>query len=95
MVLRTFNAPHPLTNFEIQKYYYQNESRFISVHSRDNLSKKIKDRAYVKDLDEYVDVGTHWIALYELDNDATYFDSFGIENVPKEIKLFIGDKNMN
>ena len=39
--------PHPLTNFEIQKYY-QNESRFNGVYSRDNLSKNIKDEAYVK-----------------------------------------------
>ena len=33
--------PHPLTNFEIQKYY-QNEPRFDGVYSRDNLPK-IKD----------------------------------------------------
>ena len=59
------------------------------------MPKKIKDRAYVKYLDEYADVGTHWIALYKLDTDATYFDSFGIENVPKEIKRVIGDKNIN
>ena len=31
--------PHPLTNFEIQKYY-QNEPRFNEVFSRDNLPKK-------------------------------------------------------
>ena len=37
--------PHPLTNFEIQKYY-QNEAKFNGVYSRNNLSK-IKDRAYV------------------------------------------------
>ena len=24
----------------------------------------------------------------------TYFDSFGVENIPKEIKKFIGDKNI-
>ena len=33
--------PHPLTNFEIRRYY-QNESRFNGVYSRDNLTK-IKD----------------------------------------------------
>ena len=43
--------PHPLTNFEIQKYY-QNESRFNRVYSRDNLTE-IKDSAYVINLDEY------------------------------------------
>ena len=85
--------PHPLTNFEIQKYY-QNEPRFNGVYSRDNLSVEIKDGAYVINLDEYSDIGTHWIALYILNNDVTYFDSFGVENVPKEIKGFIGNKNI-
>ena len=49
---------HSLTYFEIQRYY-QNESRFIGVYLRDNLPKKIKDRAYVIDLDEYANVGTN------------------------------------
>ena len=56
-------SPHPLTNFEIQKYY-ENESRFNGVFSRDNLPKQIKDRAYVINFDEYADTGTHWIALF-------------------------------
>ena len=47
--------PHPLTNFEIQKYY-ENEPRFNGVFSRDNMSKKIKDGVYVINLDEYADV---------------------------------------
>ena len=55
--------PHPLTNFEIQKYY-ENEPRFNGVFSRDNLLKKIKDGAYVINLDEHKDTGTHWIALF-------------------------------
>ena len=50
--------PHPLTNFEIPKYY-QNKARFNGVYSRDNLPKTIKDGSYVINLDEYVDVGTH------------------------------------
>ena len=50
-------SPHPLTNFEIQKYY-QNESRFNGVFSRNNLPKKIKDGAYLINLDEYAHVGT-------------------------------------
>ena len=65
---------HPLTNFEIQKYY-QNQTRFNGVDSRDNLPK-IKDGAYVINIDEYSDIGTHWIALYVLNNDVTYFDGF-------------------
>ena len=75
--------PHPLTNFEIQKYY-QNESRFNSVYSRDNLPK-IKDGAYIINLDEYSDIGTHWVSLYVENNDVTYFDSLGVEHIPKEI----------
>ena len=42
--------PHPLTNFEIQRYY-QNEPRFNGVFSRNNLPLKIKDRAHVIKLD--------------------------------------------
>ena len=67
---------YPLTNFEIQKYY-QNELRFNGVYSRDNLPK-IKDGAYVINLDEYSDIGTHWVALYIQNNDVTYFDSSGV-----------------
>ena len=60
--------PHPLTNFEIQKYY-KNEPRFNGVFSRSNLPeynsiKKIKDGAYIINLYEYVNVRTHWIALF-------------------------------
>ena len=79
-------SPHPLTNFEIQKYY-RNEAQFNGVYSRDNLPK-IKDGAYIINLDEYSDIGTHWVALY-VQNNVTYFDSFGLEHIPKEIKAFI------
>ena len=84
--------PHPLANFEI-KDYYENEFRFNGVYSRDNLPKIIKNGAYVINLDEYADVGTHWIALYIENNEVIYFDSFGVEHVPKEIKRLIGHKN--
>ena len=67
--------PHSLTNFEVQKYY-QNEPRFNWVYSRDNLPDKIKNRVYIINLDEYSDTGTHWTALYVLNNSVTYFDSF-------------------
>ena len=67
--------------------YYQNEPRFNGVYSRDNLPK-IKDGAYVINLDEYSDIGTHWVALYvqNNNNNVTYFDSFGVEHIPKEKK---------
>ena len=54
---------HPLTNFEIQ-LYYQNQPRFKGIFSRDNLPKKIKDGAYVINLDEYADVGTHGLLYF-------------------------------
>ena len=85
--------PHPLTNFEIMEYY-ENESSFNGVYSRDNLPNKIKDGAYVIHLDEYSDIGTHWVVLYVKNNDITYFDSFGVEHVSKEIKAFIKNKNV-
>ena len=85
--------PHPLTNFEIQKYY-KNEPRFNGVFSRNNLPKKIKDGAYVINLDEYADVGTHWIALFCNRSEIIYFDNFGAEHVTEEIKTFIGNKNI-
>ena len=84
--------PHPFTNFEIKKYY-QNEPGFNGTYSGDNLSK-IKDGEYVIYLDEYSDIGTHWVALYLRNNDITYFDSFGIDHIPKEIKAFIGNENI-
>ena len=71
----------------IQKYY-QNESKFNAFYSRDNLPDKVKDGAYVINLNEYSDIGTHWIALYALTNNVTYFDSIGVEQIPKEIKKF-------
>ena len=79
--------PHPLTNFEIQKYY-QNEPRFNGVYSRDNLPK-INDGADIINLDEYSDIGTHLVALRVNNNNVTYFDSFGVEHISKEIKAFI------
>ena len=73
-----------MTNFEIQKYY-ENEPRFNGVFPRDNLLKKTKDGAYVINLDEHKDTGTHWIALFCIRNEVIYFDSFGVEHIPKEI----------
>ena len=85
--------PHPLTNFEIENYY-QNEPRFNGVFSRNNLPRKIKDRTYVINLDEYADVGTHWIGLFCNRNRSVYFDSFVVEHIPVVIKEFIRNKNI-
>ena len=32
--------------------------------------------------------------MYVKNNDITYFDSFRVEHIPKEIKKFIGNKNI-
>ena len=85
--------PHPLTSFEIQKYY-KIVPRFNGAYSRDNLSNKIKDGAYVINLDEHSDIGTHWIAVYVKNNNITYFYSFGVEHIPKDVIKFIGRKNV-
>ena len=85
--------PHPLTNFEIQKCY-QNELRFNGVYSRDNLPKQIKDGAYVINLNEHKDTGTHWVDLFCKKNEIFYFDSFGVEHIPEETKKFIGNRNI-
>ena len=86
-------SPHPLTNFDIQGYY-QNEPRFNGVFSRDNLTNTIKNGAYVINLDEYRDIGNNWVALYVNNNATIYFDSFGVEHIPKEIIKFIDRKNI-
>ena len=83
-------APHPLTN-EIQKYY-QNEPKFNGVFSRNDLSK-IKDGAYVINLDEYESVGTHWITLFVNANNIVYFDRFRVELFQNKFK-FVENNNI-
>ena len=79
---------HPLTNFEISEYY-KNEPKFNGISSRDNLRKTIKKGTYVINLDEYENIGTYWIALFVKPKYSVYFDSFGVEHIPKEIKANI------
>ena len=69
------------------------EPRFNRVYSRNNLPK-IKKGVYVIKLDEYENTGTHWIALFVKTNQVIYFDSFGIEHIPKETNKFIGNKEI-
>ena len=84
---------HPLTNIE-RSEYYKNEPRFNGVYSRNNLPNKIKKGAYVINLDEFENTGTHWVSLFVKTNEAIYFDSFGIEHIPKEINKFIGNNKI-
>ena len=84
---------HPLTNIEINEYY-KNEPRFNGVYSRNNLPNKIKKGAYVINLDEYENTGTHWVSLFVKIKYTVYFDSFGVEHIPKEINKFIGNTDI-
>ena len=84
--------PHPLKIFEMQKFY-QNEPKFNGVYSKNSLPK-IKDWAFVINLNGYKSIGTHRIDLNANDDNVTYFDSFGVEYIPKEIRKFIGNKNI-
>ena len=58
------------------------------------MPEKIKDGAYVINLDHYADVGTHSIALFCNISEIVYFDSFSVEYVPEEIREFFGNKNI-
>ena len=58
------------------------------------MPDKIKDGAYVINLDEYSDIGTHWMAFFVNTKTVTYFDRFGVEHIPKEIKKFINNKDI-
>ena len=82
---------HLLTSFEIQKYC-KNEPKFNGVFSRNNLPKKIKDGAYVINLDGLLVI--NWITLFCNKNEIVYFNSFGVEYIPEEIKYIIGNKNI-
>ena len=74
--------------------YYQNEPKLKEVSARNNLPKTMKDGAPVINLDEYKAVKIHLIALYKNDNSVTCFDNFGVEQIPREILIFIGNKNI-
>ena len=80
--------PHPLTNFEII-FYFNDEPKFNRVYFRNNLPETIKNGAYIINLDENAEIGTHWIALFVKNNKVTYFDSFSVEYISKEVKKFI------
>ena len=81
--------PHPLTNFEIQNHYQSKWIYYNRLYSANNLPH-IKDRKCVLNLDEYISLGTHWIAFcVNSDNgrtsyDAPYFSSLGFEHIQKK-----------
>ena len=53
----------------------------------------MKKEAYVINLDEYENMGTHWVSLFVKTNEVIYFDSFGVEHIHKEINKLILLKN--
>ena len=68
---------------------FKRQKSVTIFNARDNLPDKIKDGTYVINIDQNPDIWTHWIALWALDNNATYFDSFGVENKKKKSLFFI------
>ena len=92
-IKRIFNAASSFSKFWNTKLLWK-WININGVYSKDNFPNKITDEAYTINLDEYLDIGTHWVVLYLKNNDITYFDSFGVEHIPKEILKFIGYKNI-
>ena len=81
--------PHSLTNFKIQIIKMSLDLMVFILEIPERSSAEIKDGAYVINFDEYADIGAHSVALYVHNNDVTYFDSFGVEHISKEVKAFI------
>ena len=51
-------------------------------------------KGYIINFNEHYDIGTHWVALWVNNKNVIYFDSFGVEHLPKEIKKIINNKNI-
>ena len=86
-------SSHPVTNFEIQKYY-KNRPKFNGLYSW-NAFSKLKDKIYVINLSECKSIGAPCITLYVNGNNIMYFERSGIEHIPKEmIKKVMGKKNI-
>lgn len=84
---------HALTNFEIIEYY-SGDDRFNGVYSRDELPGRIKNGAYVINLDDLGAPGTHWVVVYCNGNGVTYFESFAVGHILKEFKFFVKSKKI-
>ena len=89
-LVRIFNATSSFNKFWNKKVLSA-EPKFKDVYSRNNLPQ-IKHEAYLINFDEFKPMGTHWITLHVNVNDMIYFDSFGAEYFPKEMKKLIGKK---
>ena len=77
---------------------FKEEKRFNVVYSRNNLTK-LKKGSYVVNLDHSKNTGTHWVVIFVKEDEVIYFDSFGVEYIPKETMEIIehsslGNKNI-
>ena len=88
------SPPHPLTNLEIEKYF-EDELQFNGVFFRGNLLEITKDGGYIVNLDDMGRAGTHWVVIFLNDNRATYFDSFGVEHLLREVLRFLKGKDIH
>ena len=73
--------------------YFKNVKGFNGVFSRNNLPY-LKHGAYFINLDHSENTETHWVVIFVKKNEVIYFDSFGLEYIPKEIMKRIGNKNI-
>ena len=87
------DSEFPLISSKLWNTKVLSKWTYNGVYSRNNFPEKIKDVAYVINLDKYVDVGTQWIALFCKRSEIVYFNSFGVKHVAEEIKKFIGHKS--
>ena len=85
--------PHPLTIYEISDWFSKS-TLFNGVFSRKNLPKILKEGAHVINLDHSKNTSSHWVVLFVKKDEVIYFDSFGVEHIPKEIKTFIKKKDV-
>ena len=72
---------------------YQNEPKFKGFYPINDLPKT-KDRTDIINFDEYKSIGIHWMALYVNWDNVKYSDTFGDENIPKQIKKIIENKRL-
>ena len=85
-------SSHPLTDFVIKNINKMNLDLMVFI--QEIVYKRYIINIYITNLYEYSDTGTHWVALYVQNNGVTYFDSFRVEHILKEIKTFISNENV-
>ena len=87
--IKIFSSTPSFKQYKITNYF-NNDPKFNGVFLRKNLHR-IKDEAYVINLDHKNSKGTHWVSLFIDRNIALYFDSFAIEYIPLDVLNKIKD----